>query len=229
MTKEELAERLEGVDGWLTACEAWALHLAARNAPAVAPVAVEIGSWKGRSTLALALAFRERGAGTVIAIDPHRDADTHHRFGEVDTFAEFRANLVAGGVDGHVRAIRALSTVARAGVDERVDVLFVDGSHAYGDVVADLEAWRDLLRPGATVAFHDVSVEPGVHRAVCELVLRPGPFRRPRLVDVTLLVEHDPGGWRIADWRAAAAVRARLGLGPLARRLRRMLGACGSR
>jgi hypothetical protein len=230
MTKEELAARLDGVDGWLAAGEAWALHSAARDAPTAAPVAVEIGSWKGRSTLALALAFRERGRGTVVAVDPHRGAFTHRRFGEADTFAEFLANLTAGGVEGHVRAIRALSTTARAEVRDPIDLLFVDGSHAYEDVIADLEAWRDLLRPGATVAFHDASVEPGVRRAVRERVLRPGPFRRPRLVDVTLFVEHDPRGWRVGDWRAAAAVRARLRLGPLAGRFwARTLGRCASR
>ena len=59
--RRELAEALEPVDGWLGSREAWALYRAARDAPGDAPVAVEIGSWMGRSTIALALGFRDRG------------------------------------------------------------------------------------------------------------------------------------------------------------------------
>jgi predicted O-methyltransferase YrrM len=37
-----------------------------------------------------------------------------------------------------------------------VDVLFIDGDHAYEGVRADYELYRDLVRPGGFVAFHDI-------------------------------------------------------------------------
>lgn len=39
---------------------------------------------------------------------------------------------------------------------EMVDFLFIDGSHYYNDVKADFEVYKELVRPGGVVAFHDV-------------------------------------------------------------------------
>jgi predicted O-methyltransferase YrrM len=174
-------------------------------------VAVEIGSWKGRSTLAIGLGFAERGAGTVIAVDPHtRD----------DTFADFERNVAP--VAAHVRPVRRLSLEARAEAGEPIDLLFLDGSHAYEDVRADLDAWSPLLRAGATVAFHDAQM-PGVGRVLRERVLRRGPFRRPRLVQRTLLADYAPGSWGRRDAARASAVRALLTAATVAGRARRRL------
>jgi predicted O-methyltransferase YrrM len=57
------------LEGWLTEAQArrlFACATAARPAGAV----VEIGSFRGRSTVVLAL-----GAGSVVAIDPHAGGD----------------------------------------------------------------------------------------------------------------------------------------------------------
>jgi hypothetical protein len=216
--RRELAAALAGVEGWLGNREAWALHEAARTAPGATPVAVEIGSWKGRSTIALALGFRARGSGTVIAVDPH-DGPRHRARG-LDTFGPFLANVEAAGVAGHVRPIRATSAEARPAVTEPIDVLFVDGSHAYEDVLADIDLWSGALRRGATVAFHDAYEYPGVRRALRERVLRRGPFRRPRLVELTLFVTYAPGEWSRRDAVAAAAIRARVPAATVANRVR---------
>src|SRR4051794_34480335 len=130
----DLKELVDSVEGWLGDGEASELHRAALNAAAAEPVAVEIGSWKGKSTVAIASAFRERGAGTVYAVDPHEGTSPHETEGEPDTFAAFLANVERAGVAAHVTPVRARSREARPRVDHSVDLLFVDGSHEYDDV-----------------------------------------------------------------------------------------------
>src|SRR5262245_54249429 len=94
---------LDGVEGWLTLAQAQRLHDAAA---AVAPTGriVEIGSFRGRSTIALALGAAE--GVEVVAIDPHAGNDRGPR--EIEGFeAEaasdneaFHANLARAGVAG---------------------------------------------------------------------------------------------------------------------------------
>ena len=65
--KLRLIRSLTQVEGWLDIDEAWALHeMVRRRPPDPGPVTVvEIGSWKGRSTIALALGAMARGTGMV--------------------------------------------------------------------------------------------------------------------------------------------------------------------
>ena len=52
---------------------------------------------------------------------------------------------------------RGMAQRVRAALDERViDVLFIDGDHAYAGVKADFETYAPLVRPGGLIAFHDI-------------------------------------------------------------------------
>jgi hypothetical protein len=215
-----LLRSLFETEGWLDPIEAWALHEAARGAAPgrpEGPTVVELGSYRGRSTVALALGVLARGGGRVIAIDPHDDERDRRAF--LDTLAR-------SGVDSVVEARRLRSLEARPGVVEgSVDLLFVDASHRREDVLADVGAWSSALRPGATVAFNDPTL-PGVRRALRDVVLAPGsPYRRPRLVLNTLLVEHRPGEPETpSERRHKTRARAALALGQVARSWRRRTG-----
>ena len=37
------------------------------------------------------------------------------------------------------------------------DVLFIDGGHSYEDVASDWMSYRDIVRPGGLIAFHDTA------------------------------------------------------------------------
>lgn len=54
----------------------------------------------------------------------------------------------------------------------RIDFLFIDGSHAYQDVLCDWLLYHPLVRPGGYVGFHDSACQLpgfGVHQFVGEL------------------------------------------------------------
>jgi predicted O-methyltransferase YrrM len=210
----DLARALEGVEGWLELAEARALYDQVATHPADRPLTVvEIGSWKGRSTIAMALALEARGpgSGTVHAIDPHTGSREHReQLGEVDTFAEFEANLERAGVRHRVEPVRAFSheAVSRFAPGS-IDVLFVDGSHEYEDVKRDIRDYLPRLAARANVAFND-PWWTGVFRALQEDVIRgSAAFRNPRFVENTLLYEqHRDAPATLADRLRGVTFRA---------------------
>jgi predicted O-methyltransferase YrrM len=169
-----LEEALRGVEGWLGSVEARLLYCSVRDFPPIdEPLrAVEIGSWKGRSTIAMACALEQRN-GEVVAIDPHDTAsvDLVDEYGSVDTFAAFTNNLRRAGVSERVRVVRNTSIGAAPEVlTQPIHVLFVDGSHRYEDVKNDVQLYFPALAERSVVALNDPSRD-GVYRALRELVL----------------------------------------------------------
>jgi hypothetical protein len=209
-----LTRSLDGVDGFLYLDEAWALHETVRQFPSSQELSVvEIGSWKGRSTIALALGVQVRGTGRVFAIDPHSGGqEMVEMYGAVDTFAEFNDNLERAGVKEVVEPIRALAHLARPRFrNGSVQVLFIDGSHLYSDVLQDIDDWLTALSDQAVVAFNDPSAF-GVYRALRERVLHKGSdLRQPKLVRNTLFFRVFRGAqWSARDTRALTQLRISL-------------------
>lgn len=202
MNRDALIAKLRGVEGYLSDDEAWALYLAVRDSSASEPRVVEVGSYKGKSTIAFASALAERQSGTLVAVDPHAPtgkASYTHEHGDQDTYAEFNRNIADAGVAAYVTSIRAVSRDARAAYDMRpIDVLFIDGSHDYEDVLVDIDSWTPLVNRGAVIAFND-TYAPGVNRALRERIFsgRLG-LRQFRHVNNTLFAIADPARSRPA-------------------------------
>jgi predicted O-methyltransferase YrrM len=136
---------------------------------------VEIGSFRGRSTLALGLA--SDAEVEVIAIDPHLGSDRGPReihaqpgLGSSDHEA-FHANLERTGLAGRVRHVRVASQEALNEVDGEVDLLYVDGAHRYRPAAADLQIWGDRLGPGGRMLVHDAFSSVGVTLALAQAVI----------------------------------------------------------
>lgn len=194
-----LTKALDGVEGWLAIDDAvWLARYVARVAARDAnPVIVEIGSWKGRSTIAMALALRRAGRGTLFAIDPHLGVSSSPS----DTMPEFLSNLNNAGVADLVEPIRTFSREPlERFADRSVSFLFLDGSHDYDEVVRDIAAWEPKMAENAVIAFDDADW-PGVNQAIREHLTRYGtPFRRPRFHSRILYSEvARTRPWSIAD------------------------------
>ncbi len=183
------------------------MHEAVRQIPAGHnATVVEIGSWKGRSTIALAKGLRARGGeGRVYAIDPQAD----------ERFEEFVANLERTGVRQIVEPVRMMShDAARELETSEIDVLFIDGFHQYAQVMQDVRDWAPRLRTGAVVGFND-PFWPGVNRALRDEVARTGsPFRAPAFFDNTLFFRYVPAeSWRKREDGLTRRLRLFLRLG----------------
>ena len=153
-------------EGWLTEAQARRLFAAASR-PRPEGAVVEIGSFRGRSTVVLALA-----AGTVVAIDPHAGSDRGPQEiaadaarGDADHEA-FTANLEAAGVADRVRHVRRFSSDAHGDVPGPLSLLYVDGAHRFGPARADLADWGARVAPGGTMLVHDSFSSIGVTLAL---------------------------------------------------------------
>lgn len=145
--------------------------------------AVEIGAYKGRSTIVLGIAV-ERAGGHLASVDPHQPWNGCG--GPVPaSWDAFRAHLGAAGLDRSVEVHRTTSAqAARAWPEGRsVDLLWIDGDHSYKGASLDWRSWSPLLSPGAIVAWHDYTRQDfGVHRVVDRL-LGTGALERVDLVE----------------------------------------------
>jgi predicted O-methyltransferase YrrM len=215
--RKRLADAIRKVDGFLYMGEAWALHEAVRLIPTRtdSPVVVEIGSWQGRSTIALALGAKARGGARVYAIDPHNGVkELEDRYGVINTYDALLRNLSNAGVRELVQPIRETSHQARSKfADQSVNLIFIDGSHEFDDVIQDIADWTPALAKGAAVVFNDPSI-PGVYRALVHSVLRRGnPFRRARLIENSLFFSYEPAAKRgLADTIRWLGLRLVLGV-----------------
>lgn len=125
---------------------------------------VEIGSWKGRSTVFLAKGCQSVGTGNVFAIDPHTPD------GSIEQ--AFRDNINRTGVDAFVTPLVMSSIEAVQSWDKRVGLLWMDGDHKYGGVRADFFAWYPHVAVGGAIAFHDTLNRRGVARFVLRHIRR---------------------------------------------------------
>lgn len=166
---EEALLAVRDVDGWMSRDQAERLYRAAAATHAGDTI-VEIGSFRGRSTIVLASAAP---AGTdIVAIDPHAGNDRGPN--ELEGFAEaaatdhdiFNANLAAAGVADRIRHVRAFSDKAHADVTGELTVLYVDGAHRYSPARADIRDWGTRVAPGGTLLIHDSFSSVGVTLAI---------------------------------------------------------------
>ncbi len=168
------------VDGWLTEAQAEVLYEAARSCPPRGRI-VEIGSFRGRSTIVLAAAAPS--SAEIVAVDPHAGTDRGPR--EISGFEDaaredrerFEENLAAAGVRERVRHLSLTSDDALDAVRGSVDVLFVDGAHRYRTARADLRRWGDRVAPGGTMLVHDGFSSVGVTAAIVRELLWSRRFR----------------------------------------------------
>ena len=168
---------LDGVEGWLTDAQAERLRAAATRSARI----VEIGSYRGRSTIVLA---RAAPAGAeVVAIDPHAGNDRGPRQwrgtageGEAD-HRVFSANLERAGVAARVRHVRRPSQAALDVVDGEADLVYVDGAHRFAAAAADIRAWGGRVAPGGTLLIHDAFSSVGVTLAIARCLIGGRRFR----------------------------------------------------
>lgn len=178
----QILDLVMSIEGQITRDEARKLIELAQKVDEEA-VIVEIGSYRGRSTVALALGARLGNGNRVYSIDPHEEFEgvCGGKFGPQDQAHLYR-NITRADVGDLVSVISLPSThAARAWSKCNVGLLWIDGDHRYEAVKADYEAWKRYLIPRSIVAFHDVNT-PGVRRLTTELV-ESGELRKLGRID----------------------------------------------
>jgi predicted O-methyltransferase YrrM len=175
--RQELLALTASIEGWLTVEEGELLYQLARACNGEG-VIVEIGSFKGKSTIWLAKGSLGGAGVRVYAVDPHTGS-AEHRQGEqpVWTYDEFVTNLLRAGVESVVEPVVATSAEAAAHFDQPVEMLFIDGDHRYEMVRQDFDLWFPKLVEGGCLLMHDTIRWAGPRRVARESIYRSKNFR----------------------------------------------------
>lgn len=162
----QLYKYIDSVHGWLTSTEQTALlHLPALVDHLDGEI-VEIGSFKGKSTVALGLGSKwlSERKRTIFAIDPFTPNGYY-----IYNFNDFHKNILNYRLTNYISPIKNYSQDAIKVCPEIISALFVDGDHSYLGVKRDIELYSPRVIPGGFIAFHDYTVYADVKRAVDEL------------------------------------------------------------
>ena len=163
-------QRAKGIQGWMGDGELQYLAEMANRSKIV----VEIGSWMGRSTCAMATSTY----GKVYAVDTWKGAagDAEHAkllAGKPEGWLlqQFKANTA--GLDNieimQMSSVEAADALWKTGV--KADLVFIDAGHTEAEVKQDIRSWRSHLAEGGILCGHDFADYcPGVKKAVTDLV-----------------------------------------------------------
>ena len=134
-------------------------------------VVIDVGVWKGGSTIYLAELLRANGvAGMVISVDTflgslehwNRNSElfntVYRRNGMPLLYDQFLSNIVRRGVTDYVVPLPQTSTTAALLLRQlgiQAGLIHIDASHEYDDVLKDSRLYWDILTPGGYLIGDD--------------------------------------------------------------------------
>jgi MMP 1-O-methyltransferase len=176
--KEELKLVKEAADdagGWLSDIEGSVLYALAQKC-AGRGVIVEIGSYKGKSTIYLGKGSRAGKNVKIYAIDPHREP-FQRKEDATGTYEKFKTNIENAQLRGLVNPIVGTSSEAASLISKPCELLVIDGCHKYDYVQKDFDTWFPKVIDGGIIAFHD-TLSGGPRKVVKESLYRSKTFRK---------------------------------------------------
>jgi len=135
---------------------------------------VEVGVWKGKSIshLASALVAKQGTDFELYGVDwwdklPKDSALWESHGEQIPALYEmYNYNLRKAGVRGHVfDLVGDSANMATFFKDGTVDFVYIDASHDYDSVCADIRAWLPKVRKNGIIGGHDLT-HPDVKRAL---------------------------------------------------------------
>lgn len=165
------------IQGWTTNREGKLLYRLAKKVKQKG-VIVEIGSWKGKSTIYLATGSKAGNNAKIYAIDPHTGSKEHKEMLKgKSTFNEFKRNIKNAGIENLVIPILKTSEQAALNFNKPVDLIFIDGDHDYQAVLLDFNKWFPKVVNGGIMVFDDTINWQGPIKVVEENIYKSLNFR----------------------------------------------------
>lgn len=127
---------------------------------------VEIGSWKGKSSVYMAVEIANSGKDIKFdCIDPWPDWKEEGEYFETwckNLYETFLSNV--DPVKEYLNPVRATSMeVVDKYEDESIDFIFIDGNHEYEFVYEDIKYWLPKVKSGGVLSGHDYHYPPVIN------------------------------------------------------------------
>ena len=155
--RTDIRAAILATDGHLSDHEVDFLTLAG-VVPAAKGAILEIGSFKGKSTVVLAKAAKHAGGAhtELWACDPFTSPTTTcPDLAEASSFPAFERNLRSANVTDDVKVFQDFSDQLAVTWNTPLRLLWIDGDHTFEGAKKDFENFSPWLVDGAIVAFHD--------------------------------------------------------------------------
>lgn len=128
---------------------------------------VEIGSWKGKSSVYMAVEIINSGKDIKFdCVDPWMDAQPEGVYYETypNLYETFLSNIEP--VKTHINPVRKFSADAVKNYKRNsLDFVFIDGNHEHPFIDEDIKLWYPKVKSGGIIAGHDYP-HPPVFEAV---------------------------------------------------------------
>lgn len=158
-------------------------------------VFVEVGSWRGRSSVYMGVEIVNSGKELkMVCVDTWEgcvENKGHDLLVNDGLYKEFLQNISSVNTNrpDTLLEMRMSSLDAAEFVENfSLDFVFIDASHDYENVIADIRAWYPKVKEGGVIAGHDYPDWPGVKKAVEEY------FNRGDIVSKYKCWIHQVGG-----------------------------------
>jgi predicted O-methyltransferase YrrM len=161
-------------EGWMSDEEMHAIYELAIGLPEEMGILLEVGSWKGRSASALALASPVICVDTFNGVLAESKEEAEKKSVTNETFGAFMKNIDSVGLRHRVIVLRGDSkSILPTLKGTQIRLALIDGSHDYEDVKVDIENVWALLSDGAFLIMDDYDW-PGVRKACDEFSEKTG-------------------------------------------------------
>lgn len=140
------------IRGWMSLYDSFLLYVLSKHQSPASKV-IEIGSYCGRSTVALSSPLN----GIVYSVDPHTGDISEEMAGiTVNTYDEFCSNIKKARLESKVQVhVSTSDDFAHQNTIDNVSLLFIDGYHSTNQVMRDVENYLPFLASTHTVVFDD--------------------------------------------------------------------------
>ena len=174
---KEIIQKVDKIDGWFNHKEMTQVYDFVRNLPKDGLI-VELGTWKGRSTLFFRLANPDIKIITI---------DACEKFWSSPAPAE---EITPGILElGNIKYIQKYTSEVAIGFKKKIDFMFIDHEHTFNGVTKALFRWTGFVKVGGYILFHDSHKEPphdSVFRAVNKWVDENEDWEEIPLTDVAM-------------------------------------------
>lgn len=137
-------------------------------------IAVEVGSWLGKSSMHIASMLP--AGGKLYCVDHWLGSPEHQerKKGLLPTlYQQFLSNVIHARLTDKIVPMRMLSVEAAAALNIKPDLVYIDASHDTESVLEDLEAWHPLVK-GHGILCGDDWRWKSVRRAVAKFAADHG-------------------------------------------------------